>query len=33
MDELDTAAVTEGDASATISETARKPKDRSAPKC
>jgi hypothetical protein len=32
MDELDTAAVTEGDASAAVSEAARKPKARSAPK-
>jgi predicted type IV restriction endonuclease len=32
MDELDTAAVTEGDASAAVSEVARKPKARDAPK-
>jgi Type I restriction enzyme R protein N terminus (HSDR_N) len=32
MDELDTAVVAEGDASAAVSEAARKPKARSAPK-
>jgi hypothetical protein len=32
MDELDTTAVAEGDATAAVSEAARKPKDRSAPK-
>jgi hypothetical protein len=32
MDELDTAVVTEGDASAAVSEATRKPKARSAPK-
>jgi hypothetical protein len=32
MDELDTAVVGEGDSSGAVSETARKPKARSAPK-